>query len=316
MAVIDNKWLNIAIMKKLNLYLFDYPDVMPSAAQAIRDLFFIANQQAGKTIFDVFQLSGSKNMPIDGAGLVFIPPCLADELPEFNDPEIITTLREWHQSGAVLVSACSSVFWLANAGLLDGKYATTHWQLCERLALEYPAIGKVCVHEMVVDQGDIVTAAGLYAFQDLALHIMARFAGFTLAKKVADYCLLDIKGRLQAYYQRFIPDYSHGDSRVVNAQKFCLENFCADVSVSRIAEHCHLSERSLLRRFKLATGYTPKNYIIQLRVERAKLLLELENMSIEVVGGEVGYSDVSNFTKTFKKTAGVTPSAFKLRIGA
>lgn len=302
-------------MEKLRLYLFDYHGVMPSAIHGLKDLFRIANQQAGRVIYVVTTLSVSNEVRIDGEGVVFVPPCLTDELPQFNDPEIIALLRKWHQSGAVLVSACTSVFWLANAGLLDGKYVTTHWKLCERLARDYPAIEKVCTHEMVVDQVDIVTAAGLYAFQDLALHIMARFSGYELAKKVADYCLLDIKGRLQAYYQRFMPNYSHGDSLVINAQQFCIENYCADVSVSKIAEYCHTSERSLLRRFKLATGHTPKQYIIQLKVEKAKQLMELEEMSIDAIAEEVGYMDVSNFTKIFKKTAGVTPAEFKLRIG-
>jgi len=289
---------------------------MPSAIQGVQDLFVIANQQAERSLFEVTVVGVSHDMPIDEAGLMFILPCLTADLPRFDDPTTIAALKKWHQSGIVLVAACTSVFWLANAGLLDGKCATTHWRLCERLDREYPAIEKVCVHEMVVDQGNIVTAAGLYAFQDLALHIMGRLAGFELAKKVADYCLLDIKGRLQAYYQRFLPDYTHGDVMVLSAQEYCLKNYCEDTSISTMAAFCHLSERSLLRRFKAATGYTPKQYIIQLRVEKAKQLMEIEGMSIERVGYKVGYMDVSNFTKIFKKTSGVTPSEFKLRIGS
>ena len=315
MAFNDTIWLNIAIMDKVNLYVLDFSGVMPSACQSVRDLFFIANQQAERTIFNVIDVSTSEDILPDGKGLLFIPPSLSSELPTFNDPEILSILKNWHHSGAVLVSACASVFWLANAGLLDGKYATTHWKLCERLACEFPAIKKVCVHKMVVDQGEIVTAAGLYAFQDLALHIMARYAGFELAKRVADYCLLDLTGRLQAYYHRFIPNFAHRDEVILKAQEFCAENFFNAISVSTIAEFCHISERSLLRRFKSATGLTPKQYVIQLRIEKAKQLMELESLSIEAIGYEVGYMDVSNFTKIFKKTSGVTPAEFKFRVG-
>ena len=315
MALYDIFWLKYAIMKKTNLYLLDFPGAMPSARQGVRDLFHIANQQAERPAFDVINVSSSEDIVPDGKGLLFIPPSLSKELPAFNDPKILSTLKSWHLSGAVLVSACASVFWLAKAGLLDGKYATTHWKLCERLACEFPAIKKVCVHKMVVDQGEIVTAAGLYAFQDLALHIMARYAGFELAKRVADYCLLDLTGRLQAYYHRFIPNLSHLDEVVLKAQEFCAVNFFNDISVSDIAGFCHISERSLLRRFKSATGLTPKQYVIQLRIEKAKQLMELENLSIEAIGYEVGYMDVSNFTKIFKKTSGVTPAEFKLRVG-
>jgi len=302
-------------MNKINLYVLDFPGVMLSARQGVRDLFLIANQQAERKIFEVIDVSTSQNISPDSKGLLFIPPSLSDELPTFSDPKTLSILKSWHHSGAVLVSACASVFWLANAGLLDGKYATTHWKLCERLACEFPDIKKVCVHKMVVDQGEIVTAAGLYAFQDLALHIMARYAGFELAKRVADYCLLDLTGRMQAYYQRFIPNFSHRDEAVLKAQKFCKDNFFNDISVLIIAQFCHISERSLLRRFKSATGFTPKQYIIQLRIEKAKQLMELENLSIEAIGFEVGYLDVSNFTKIFKKTSGVTPAEFKLRVG-
>jgi len=302
-------------MKNINLYLLDVPGAMPSAHQGVRDLFHIANQQAERTIFGVIDVSLSDDISPDGEGLLFIPPSVSSELPTFNDPKVLSILKRWHHSGAVLMSVCASVFWLANAGLLNGRYVTTHWKLCERLAREFPAIKKVCTHEMVVDQGKIVTAAGLYAYQDLALHIMARYAGFELAKSVADYCLLDLTGRLQAYYHRFIPNFAHRDEVVLKAQEYCAENYFKDVSVSSIADFCHISERSLLRRFKSATGFTPKQYVIQLKIEKAKQILELENFSIESVGYEVGYMDVSNFTKIFKKTSGVTPAEFKLRLG-
>ncbi|UAB73606.1 AraC family transcriptional regulator [Vibrio sp. SCSIO 43132] len=302
-------------MKTLNIYILTFPEVMPSAVQGVKDLFQIANQQFGSKQFDVRELAYQSSEPVDGNALIFIPPCLSADLPDFQTEAVITLIREWHRAGAVIVSSCASVFWLANAGLLDGKYATTHWRLCDQLERDYPSISKVCTHEMLVDEGDIVTAAGLYAFQDLALHVMARYANFELAKQVADFCLLDFKGRMQAYYQRFIPDLTHGDVVVLKAQQFCDANFSQDLAVADIAQHCHLSERSLLRRFKSATGYTPKQYIIQLRVERAKQLIELENITIEAAGAAVGYTDVSNFTKLFKKTTGITPAEFKQRVG-
>ncbi|WP_104401641.1 GlxA family transcriptional regulator [Vibrio penaeicida] len=302
-------------MKMLNIYILTFPEVMPSALQGLKDLFRIANQHVGSDFFIVQELSCESALPIDGKGLIFIPPCLSDELPDFQSEDVISLIQSWHRAGAVIVSSCASVFWLANAGLLDGKYATTHWRLCDQLEKAHPSIAKVCAHEMLVDEGKVVTAAGLYAFQDLALHVMARYANFELAKQVADYCLLDFKGRMQAYYQRFIPELTHGDATIVKAQQYCEVHYREELSVSSIAKHCHMSERSLLRRFKSATGYTPKQYIIQLRIERAKQLIELEHITIEAVGASVGYLDVSNFTKLFKKTTGITPAEFKQRSG-
>jgi len=314
MAKKDFKWLNNAIMKnKLTLYILNYPDAMLSAMTGIKDIFTIANHQAERELFSVHPLTSIVPKTRGEQRVVFIPPCLSKQLPSFSDPDILALLSRWHKSGAVLVAACAGVFWLANAGLLDGKQATTHWRLCQRLSDGYPAIKQVSGREMVVDQGDIVTAAGLYAFQDLSLHLIARFSGFELAKKVSDFCLLDLNGRLQAYYQRFYPDFSHGDTLMVKAQQFCSSHLCPSMSVSQIASHCHISERTLLRRFKEATGFTPKQYIIQLKIEKAKQFMALGKISIDEIGYNLGYSDTSNFIKIFKKIAGVTPVEFRAK---
>ena len=297
----------------LTLYILHYPDAMPSAIAGIQDIFTIANHQAEQELFSILPLTSRVPKAKGEQSVVFIPPCLSKQLPSFSDPDTLALLSRWHQSGAILVSACAGVFWLANAGLLDGRQATTHWRLCQRLSDDYPAIKQVTGREMVVDQGDIITAAGLYAFQDLSLHIIARFSGFELAKKVSDFCLLDLNGRLQAYYQRFYPNFSHGDALMVTAQHFCSTHFCSNLGVSQIARHCHISDRTLLRRFREATGFTPKQYIIQLKMEKAKQFMERGKVSVEEIGYNLGYADTSNFIKVFKKIAGVTPAEFRAK---
>lgn len=297
----------------VNIYILDYSDVMASAKYGVQDLFTIANYQAKQSLFTCHPLTASTELNISRESIVFIPPCLAEELPSFSDPEILSLLKSLHQSGAILVAACAGVFWLANANLLNGKQVTTHWLLCDELTQQYPLIKEITKSEMVIDEGDIITAAGLYAFQDLTLHIIAKFAGFELAKKVANFSLLDFKGRLQAYYQRFYPCITHGDHLIIKAQKFCSEKIYSNISIVQLAEYCNLSQRTLLRRFKLATGYSPKQYLIQLRIEKAKQLMELENMSIEEIGYKLGYTDTSNFIKIFKKVAGITPAEFRTR---
>ena len=297
----------------LTLYILQYPDAMPSAIAGIQDIFTIANHQAEKPLFAVNPLTSVAPNIKGERRVIFIPPCLGNELPSFFDPDILALLKRCHSSGAVIVAACAGVFWLANSGLLDGRRATTHWKLCQRLTDSFPNIKQVNGREMVIDQGDIVTAAGVYAFQDLALHIIARFSGYSLAKKVSDFCLLDLNGRLQAYYQRFYPDFSHGDKVIVKAQLFCSTRLHLNVNVLEIAEHCHTSERTLLRRFKDATGFTPKQYIIQLKIEKAKKSMEQGKISVEKISEDLGYSDTSNFIKVFKKVSGVTPSEFKAK---
>lgn len=297
----------------LTLYILEYPDAMPSAITGIQDIFTIANHQAEKRLFTVRPLTSVIPKTKGERRVIFIPPSLANELPLFTDPDTLALLKRWHNSGAVIVAACTGVFWLANCGLLDGRKATTHWKLCQQLADSFPNIKQVNGREMVIDQGDIVTAAGLYAFQDLTLHIIARFSGYSLAKKVSDFCLLDLNGRLQAYYQRFYPDFSHGDKTIVKAQLYCATQLHSNINVLEIAKHCHTSERTLLRRFKDATGFTPKQYIIQLKIEKAKQSMEHGKTSIEEISEDLGYSDTSNFIKIFKKNTGITPSEFRAK---
>jgi len=297
----------------INVYILDYPGVMMSAKYGVQDLFTIANYQAEQELFVSYPLTTSTEPNLGCENVVFIPPCLSKDLPSFSSAEILSLLRTWHRSGAILVSACAGVFWLANANLLNGKQVTTHWKLCDVLAQEHPLIKEVMKSEMVIDQGNIITAAGLYAFQDLTLHVIARLAGFDLAKRVANFSLLDFKGRLQAYYQRFYPCLSHGDPIIIKAQEFCSNHVYSDISIVQLADYCNLSQRTLLRRFRLATGFSPKQYIIQLKIEKAKQQMELENISVEKIGYKLGYSDISNFTKVFKKVAGISPAEFRSR---
>ncbi len=298
---------------ELNIYILEYADAMPSAVSGVQDIFTIANHQAEEEIFTICDLTSDVYIVKNKTTVIFIPPCLANELPAFSSPETLSLLRRWYNEGAVIVSACAGVYWLANAGLLDGKEVTTHWKLCQRLADEFPNIQQVNGREIIVDQGNIVTAAGIYAYQDLTLHIIARFFGYSLAKKVADFCLLDLNGRLQAYYQRFYPNLSHGDKTIIKAQLFCSDQIHLNHTVTDIAVHCHISKRTLLRRFKSATSYTPKQYIIQLKVEKAKQIMEQGVISIDEISNSLGYADSSNFIKVFKKIAGITPSEFKVK---
>ena len=297
----------------VNIYILGYPNALASAKYGVQDLFTIANYQSEQELFTCQPLTAAIDANTGDKNIVFIPPCLARELPSFSDPDTLSLLKAWHHSGAILVAACAGVFWLANANLLKGKQVTTHWLLCDDLRQQYPLIKEVTKSEMVIDQGNIVTAAGLYAFQDLTLHLIARYAGFELAKRVANFSLLDFKGRLQAYYQRFYPCLTHDDHLIIKAQEFCSAQIYSNTSVAQLAEYCNLSQRTLLRRFQSATGFSPKQYLIQLRVEKAKQLMELENMSIDEIGYKLGYSDTSNFIKTFKKVAGITPADFRRR---
>ncbi len=294
----------------------EYKDAMRSAIYGIEDLFTIANRFLPQPLFSIehYNVQRSQSLPenhSENPQIIFLPPCSSDPLPSFREKKLTDWLQAQSQLNTTIAASCAGVFWLGSAGLLDDKVATTHWKLCNVLAERYPAIKMVEKRDVVVDQGNIVTAAGLFAYQDLALHMIARSAGYDLAKQVADFSLLDLNGRLQAYYERFAPNLSHGDTLILDAQKLCEEK--VTISVKELAEHCSISERSLHRKFVAATGLSPKQYLTSTKIERARTLLAQPKMSVEKVAYELGYMDVSNFNRTFRKETGITPSAFRAR---
>lgn len=296
----------------IHICLYYYPGTMNSAVAGIHDLFEIANRFCEQPAFTVETIS-SRHDAIARPEVVMVPPCISDPLPDFDDPAILEDLRWFKDRHACMMASCAGVFYLAEAGLLANRTVTTHWALYDELTKRYPTIEAVDRRNMVVDQGDVITAAGLYAFQDLVLHILARFSSYTLAKQVADFALLDLNGRLQSHYARFRPRYDHGDDRVLNAQRYCDSQPANQLSVKAMANAAHLSERMFTRRFQNAINLTPGQYLIQWRMEKAKQLLENNTISIEQTADATGYKDLSNFSKAFRRVAGVTPAEFRNR---
>ncbi|MGF1725681.1 GlxA family transcriptional regulator [Photobacterium nomapromontoriensis] len=294
-----------------HISILNYESAMRSAIYGIEELFTLANRMAPSPLFHIELCDYHQSMSTATQRIIFIPPCFADPLPTFENSALTMWLQKNADDGVILAASCVGVFWLGRAGLLNGKTVTTHWRLCEKLAQQFPAIRHVEKRDMVVDQGEIVTAAGLFAFQDLVLHLIARLAGYDLAKQVADFSLLDLNGRLQAYYERFSPNIDHGDTLILQAQRLCETD--PTLSVKQLADLSFISERTLYRRFMAATGLSPKQYLVESKIELARTLLSTSSMSVEKVAHHLGYLDVSNFNRTFGKVTGMTPAGFKAR---
>lgn len=300
-------------MKTLQIWVYEYEGVLRSAVAGVKDIFDIANQFATDTQFTVRCITALADLPEPQNGVLFVLPSLhKTEMPAAAERN--QALLSWYEKGGIIAATCASVFWLAEAGLLDGKVATTHWRLYEQLASCHPQIKAVDRRQMVVDQGRLLTAAGLYAFQDLVLHLIARFESYKAAREVADFALLDFNGRLQGYYQRFTPDTSHEDSVVLKTQRYCEQADLKELTVKSLAEHACVSERTLSRRYQSALNMSPGDYLQQIRIEKSKQLLSLDRPGTEQIAFEVGYKDLSNFSKAFKRIVGVTPAGYRQRL--
>lgn len=233
---------------------------------------------------------------------------------EAADAAVCDWLRRAYAGGAVVAAVCSGVFQLGRAGLLDGRRATTHWAFADDLRRAFPA-ADVRPARMVLDDDRIVTAGGVNAAGDLALHLVERFCGRDEARDLANALVLDLPRAAQSEYAGWLGRSSHGDDAVMRVQRAIAERPEAASGVEALAAAVGLSPRSLARRFRAATGETVVECIQRLRVARARELLEAERLSVEAVARLVGYEDVAFFRRLFRKYTGLTPSAHRQRFG-
>ncbi len=212
----------------------------------------------------------------------------------------------------MLASICSGAFVLGDTGLFDNRTVTTHWTYEDRFRSRFP-LARVETDRIVIDDGDIITAGGVMAWTDLCLTIIARFMGNAVMIEVARGFLIDPPGREQSYYSGFSPHVGHKDEAILKVQEFLEDSEGKTVDVATLAAQASLEERTLLRRFRKATGYTTTEYWQRLRVSNAKTKLRGTRLAIDQIGWDVGYTDPSAFRKVFHRIVGLSPSDYRRR---
>lgn len=298
---------------------------MVSAVFGIREMLEVANRyRAGEAspVFKPYVVATadaqgpavSEAVPMvveaDVADVVIVPPSLSDSARIEVDSQTRAWLAVQAEHGAVLCSVCAGAFVLAEAGLLDGYAVTTHWALASVFRHRYPNT-HLRVEEMLVDEGDRITAGGVTAYFDLALHLIRRYAGEGIARQVSSVFLIDHRSRRQSAYQRFSPEMNHGDAVLARAQKVLERDFRKTLRMGELASEAGVSERTLLRRFRNVLGMTPVQYLQALRLERARELLESSRDSVDRITQRVGYEDVSSFRRLFKQFTGLSPAEYR-----
>ena len=216
-------------------------------------------------------------------------------------------LRSSHEAGATIASACSSALLLAEAGLLAGCDATTHWAFAADLA-RYPNV-KVRTNQSLVVTGvgeRIVMAGGGTSWLDMALYLIARYIGLKEARQVARIHMLDWHDGGQLPYASLLVTKQIDDAVILRCQEWVALNYATAAPVAAMMRIVGLPERSFMRRFTVATGMSPLEYVHRLRIEEAKQMLETADEPIEVVAAEVGYQDGSFFSRLFRRRVGMT----------
>jgi len=246
---------------------------------------------------------------------LLIPP--GTPVNDLYEPEVQWMRAAW-EAGATLCSSCSGALLLARTGLLDGHDATSHWAYCDLLAREYPRTRWQAERGLVVsgpEQRLLMAGSGV-AWHMLALALIARFASPEEAMQVARVYLFDLNETSALAHASLTRGSRAEDPLVARCQLWAASNYREESPVAQLVALSGVPERTFKRRFTLATGMSPIEYIHTLRLEEAKQMLETTELPVEAVAVEVGYQDASFFSRLFRRKVALTPAQYRRRFGA
>jgi transcriptional regulator GlxA family with amidase domain len=223
---------------------------------------------------------------------------------------LVPWLRKQYERGAYIAGVCSGVAFLAEAGLLDGREATTHWSVCDAFRERYPNI-VWRPERFVTEDARIFCSGGVYASTDLSLYLVEKFCGHEIALQTAKALLLSMPRTRQSGYSVLPLSKPHGDEKIREAENYIQQHSVGDVSIDNLAGRAGMSSRNFIRRFKAATGRLPGAYLQALRISIAKELLEQGRVPIQAVCTKVGYADAAFFRALFKRHTGMTPGEYR-----
>lgn len=236
-----------------------------------------------------------------------------DEHLKGRYPDLMDWIRHQYENNACIYSACSGAVMLAETGILNGCEATSHWGYQDLFREHYPQVRFRPKPNLAFadPSGQVVTAGGTTSWHDLAIHIISRHSSPGEALRIAKVYLLKWHGEGQLPYETLVRNNPHADAVVRKCEKWLADHSREHGTIQRVVEQSNIPERTLKRRFKIATGSSLIEYLQNLRVEEAKRLLEAKEMPVDEISFEVGYEDPSFFRRLFKRRTGLTPSQYR-----
>ncbi|GAA3452712.1 GlxA family transcriptional regulator [Dactylosporangium matsuzakiense] len=230
-----------------------------------------------------------------------------------GDPRLVAWLREHGPRAARLTSVCTGAFLLAEAGLLDGRRATTHWDHCAALARRYPAV-TVDPEPIYVRDGAVATSAGVTAGIDLALALVEDDHGRDTALAIARHLVMFLRrpGGQRQFSAQLAAQVAARDP-LRDIQRYAAEHPAADLSVPALARRANLSPRQFSRAFAAEVGTPPGRYVDQVRLESARRLLEERHGGVEEVARACGYGTPEAMRRAFVRELGISPADYRER---
>lgn len=227
-----------------------------------------------------------------------------------NNQEFIPWIVNHYNRGAEVASFCVGAFFLASTGLLNGKQCATHWMHANNFRKQFPDI-RLVDEKIMTEEDGIYTSGGAYAFTNLVLHIIEKYAGREIAVLISKAFSIDIDRDSQSAFVIFEGQKDHGDEKIIKVQKYIEGHHNEMLRVNDLADRFAVSRRTLERRFKKATSNTVSQYIQRVKVEAAKRNLESGRKNVNEVMYDVGYSDSKSFRDLFRKITGLTPVQYR-----
>ena len=313
-------------MLAISLLIFD--EVVPSSITGVMDLLSGANLYLagiGQPPAFHLELVGEKENPPPGFPLI-VYHTYADAvcphliiIPSFrvgNDSLLsenvagIEWIKQQRAKGTELASLCVGSYFLAEAGLLDGKEVTSHWAVVNDMQRRYPAI-KMRSDQVITDQDGIYTSGGAFSSLKLILYLIEKFCGREAAIWISKMYAIEMDRTSQAHFAVFTGQHQHEDKEILRAQQYIEQHYQDPISMDSLSKLVNMGQRNFIRRFKAATNNTPFEYLQRVRIESAKRALENNDKDVASIMDDAGYKDQKAFRSIFRRLTGLSLQEYK-----
>ncbi len=241
---------------------------------------------------------------------IIIVPTWRD-IDEAPPPALLAALRRAHRRGVRIVGLCLGAFVLAAAGLLDGRRATTHWNWAAQMAARYPAV-QVDAEVLYLDEGTVVTSAGVAAGLDCCLHLLRQMCGAEAANRLARWLVVapHRQGGQAQFIEQPLPE-TRADDRLARVLEWAARHLDQPHSIDALAERAAMSRRTFTRHVLKATGTSVLQWLLNQRLARAQRLLETTGRAVETIAREAGFGSALSLRQHFRTAFHTTPSAYR-----
>jgi transcriptional regulator GlxA family with amidase domain len=281
-----------------------------SHAESLFDVTVCAAERGPMRTTAGFDIATSRGLnALSGADIVIMPTWHDDCRP--SPPALLRALRRAHARGATIVGLCLGAFPVAEAGLLDGRTATTHWAFADQLAARCPLV-RVDEDVLYVDEGDVLTSAGAAASLDCSLYLLRKLVGAEYANKVARRLLVapHREGGQAQFIDRPVPATA-SDGRLAQVMEWVQHRLADEHSLDALAERAAMSRRNFTRHFRQATGTSFKQWLLNQRLAHAQRMLESSGVPVEAVAQAAGFGSAASLRQHFRAAFHSSPSAYR-----